>query len=263
MTTPVHAGGLGFHFKWNMGWMNDSLQYMHEDPVHRRWHHDKITFSLVYAFSENFMLPLSHDEVVHGKGSLLAKMPGDAWQRFANLRAYYGFMWGHPGKKLLFMGQEFAQPDEWHHDRQLPWQLLEHAQHAGIQRLIRDLNMLYREQPALHAKDCAPEGFQWLNGGDADNSVLSWLRHDGNGNAVMVLCNMTPVPRSSYRIGLPDAQASRWREALNTDSHHYGGSDVGNTGAVLQCQAVAADGHARSLAVTLPPLSTVFLVPSP
>jgi 1,4-alpha-glucan branching enzyme len=246
-----------------MGWMNDSLQYMHEDPVHRRWHHDKITFSLVYAFSENFMLPLSHDEVVHGKGSLLAKMPGDEWQRFANLRAYYGFMWGHPGKKLLFMGQEFAQPTEWRHDQALPWSLLEDARHAGIQRLVHDLNALYRDQPALHAKDCEPEGFQWLNGGDADNSVLSWLRSDGNGNAVIVLSNMTPVPRPDYRIGLPEGVASRWQEALNTDSHHYGGSDAGNIGAVLQIQNIASDGHARSLTVTLPPLSTVFLVPSP
>jgi 1,4-alpha-glucan branching enzyme len=258
----VPAGGLGFHFKWNMGWMNDSLQYMHEDPVHRRWHHDKITFSLVYAFSENFILPLSHDEVVHGKGSLLAKMPGDDWQRFANLRAYYGFMWGHPGKKLLFMGQEFAQPTEWRHDQALPWSLLEDARHAGIQRLIRDLNMLYREQPALHTKDCEPEGFRWLNGGDADNSVLSWLRDDGCGNHVIVLSNMTPVPRPSYRIGLPEGLSSRWQEALNTDSRHYGGSDVGNTGAVLQSEVLAADGHANSLAVSLPPLSTVFLVPS-
>ena len=263
VTTPVHAGGLGFHFKWNMGWMNDSLQYMHEDPVHRRWHHDKITFSLVYAFSENFMLPLSHDEVVHGKGSLLAKMPGDDWQRFANLRAYYGFMWGHPGKKLLFMGQEFAQPTEWRHDQALPWSLLEDARHAGIQRLIQDLNALYRTCPALHAKDCEAEGFQWLNGGDADNSVLSWLRCDGKGNAVIVLSNMTPVPRPGYRIGLPEDLAPRWQEALNTDSRHYGGSDLGNTGAVLQCETLAADGHARSLMVTLPPLSTVFLVPAP
>jgi 1,4-alpha-glucan branching enzyme len=262
VTAPVPAGGLGFHFKWNMGWMNDSLQYMHEDPVHRRWHHDKITFSLVYAFSENFILPLSHDEVVHGKGSLLAKMPGDDWQRFANLRAYYGFMWGHPGKKLLFMGQEFAQPTEWRHDQALPWSLLEDARHAGIQRLIRDLNMLYREQPALHTKDCEPEGFRWLNGGDADNSVLSWLRDDGCGNHVIVLSNMTPVPRPSYRIGLPEGLSSRWQEALNTDSRHYGGSDVGNTGAVLQSEVLAADGHAHSLAVSLPPLSTVFLVPS-
>lgn len=261
VTAPVHDGGLGFHFKWNMGWMNDSLQYMHEDPIHRRWHHNKITFSLVYAFSENFVLPISHDEVVHGKGAMLAKMPGDAWQRFANLRAYYGFMWGHPGKKLLFMGQEFAQADEWHHDRELPWSLLDSPAHAGIRRLIRDLNALYRATPALHAKDCEADGFQWLNGGDADNSVLSWLRHDGRGGSVMVLCNMTPVPRNGYRVGLPDRAAGAWREILNTDSRHYGGSDVGNVGGHLVADAQPADGQARSLAITLPPLSTVFLVP--
>jgi 1,4-alpha-glucan branching enzyme len=262
VTAPVHAGGLGFHFKWNMGWMNDSLRYMHEDPIHRRWHHDKITFSLVYAFSENFMLPLSHDEVVHGKGSLLGKMPGDAWQRFANLRAYYGFMWGHPGKKLLFMGQEFAQPNEWQHDAELPWHLLDEPAHAGVQHLIRDLNALYRAHPALHAKDCQADGFQWLNGGDAENSVLSWLRYDGRGGQVMVLSNLTPVPREAYRVGLPEGACAHWREALNTDSRHYGGTDVGNTGGVLHAEALQANGHMRSLAITLPPLSTVFLVPA-
>lgn len=263
VTAPVHAGGLGFHFKWNMGWMNDSLRYMQEDPIHRRWHHDQITFSLVYAFSENFMLPLSHDEVVHGKASLLEKMPGDAWQRFANLRAYYGLMWGHPGKKLLFMGQEFAQPNEWQHDAELPWHLLDEDAHAGMQRLIGDLNQLYRGYSALHAKDCVVEGFQWLNAGDAENSVLSWLRHDGHGGQVMVLSNMTPVPREGYRIGLPEGAYASWQEALNTDSRYYGGSNAGNTGRTLHAEAMAFHGQTRSIAVTLPPLSTVFLVPAP
>ena len=260
--TPVHDGGLGFHYKWNMGWMNDSLQYMHEDPVHRRWHHNKITFSLAYAFSENFVLPLSHDEVVHGKGALLAKMPGDEWQKYANLRAYYGFMWGHPGKKLLFMGQEFAQPDEWHHDRELPWTLLDDARHAGMQNLVRDLNGLYRQQPALHQLDCSPEGFAWISNDDADQSTLAWLRHDGKGGCVLVISNFTPVPRTGFDVGMPADAPSVWREALNTDSRHYGGTDVGNGANLLHTQARAAHGHARSLHLIIPPLATVFLVPA-
>jgi 1,4-alpha-glucan branching enzyme len=262
VSAPVHAGGLGFHFKWNMGWMNDTLRYMHEDPVHRRWHHDKLTFGLVYAFSENFILPISHDEVVHGKGSMLGKMPGDAWQRFANLRLYYGFMWGHPGKKLLFMGQEFAQPHEWRHDESLPWSLLEDPAHAGVQRLVGDLNRLYRDQTPLHRLDAVPEGFEWLVGDDAEHSVLAWLRHDGAGGSVLVACNFTPVPRHGYRVPLPDAAPSNWREALNTDSRHYGGSDLGNGDGVLRAEAVAHRGHPRALALTLPPLASVFLVPA-
>ena len=262
VTTPVHAGGLGFHFKWNMGWMNDSLQYMHEDPVHRRWHHDKITFSLVYAFSENFMLPLSHDEVVHGKGALLAKMPGDDWQKFANLRAYFGFMWGHPGKKLLFMGQEFAQPVEWHHDRELPWALLDDARHAGIQTLIRDLNALYRSQPALHRLDCSPDGFAWISNADAEQSTLAWMRFDGQGGCLLAISNFTPVPRIGFDVGIPADAPGSWRETLNTDSRHYGGSDVGNGPDILHCQDVPAHGHPRSLPLTIPPLATVFLVPA-
>jgi 1,4-alpha-glucan branching enzyme len=245
-----------------MGWMNDTLRYMHEDPVHRRWHHDKLTFGLVYAFSENFILPISHDEVVHGKGSMLGKMPGDAWQRFANLRLYYGFMWGHPGKKLLFMGQEFAQPHEWRHDESLPWSLLEDPAHAGVQRLVGDLNRLYRDQTPLHRLDAVPEGFEWLVGDDAEHSVLAWLRHDGAGGSVLVACNFTPVPRHGYRVPLPDAAPSNWREALNTDSRHYGGSDLGNGDGVLLAEAVAHRGHPRALALTLPPLATVFLVPA-
>ncbi|MDN3921954.1 1,4-alpha-glucan branching protein GlgB [Roseateles violae] len=253
VSAPTSAGGLGFHYKWNMGWMNDTLRYMREDPIHRRWHHDKLTFGLVYAFSENFVLPLSHDEVVHGKGSLLGKMPGDDWQRYANLRAYYGFMWGHPGKKLLFMGQEFAQVSEWNHDTQLPWDLLDDPRHAGVQRLVKDLNRLYREQPALHRLDCEAAGFEWRVADDAEQSVLAWLRKDGQGGQVLVISNFTPVPRSGYRIPVP-AGVKSWHEVLNTDSAHYGGSNVGNLDAPLR----AVDG---TITLNLPPLATLFLLP--
>jgi 1,4-alpha-glucan branching enzyme len=258
----VHLGGLGFHYKWNMGWMNDTLRYMHEDPVNRRWHHDKMTFGLIYAFSENFVLPISHDEVVHGKGSMLARMPGDEWQRFANLRAYYGFMWGHPGKKLLFMGQEFAQPHEFRHDQQLPWELRGQPLHGGVANLVRDLNRLYRERPALHRLDCDGAGFRWLVGDDAHNSVFAWLRLDGTGDSVMVVCNFTPVPRVVYRIGLPDGVPGAWREVLNSDSEHYGGSNLGNGAGTLLAADESAQGHPRSLGLTLPPLATIFLVPA-
>ncbi|MEK8048245.1 1,4-alpha-glucan branching protein GlgB [Ideonella margarita] len=261
VSAPTFAGGLGFHYKWNMGWMHDTLEYMSQDPVHRRWHHDKMTFGMVYAYSENFVLPLSHDEVVHGKGSLLKKMPGDEWQQFANLRAYYGFMWGHPGKKLLFMGQEFAQPTEWNHDVELPWDLLQQPQHAGVMQLVGDLNRLYASQPALHAMDCQPEGFEWLVSTEAQTSVFAWVRRDGTGQQVIVLCNMTPVPRDGYRLGVP-AGAAGWREVLNTDSAIYGGSNMGNAGAVLATENVVAHDRAQSVVVTLPPLSTVFLVPA-
>jgi 1,4-alpha-glucan branching enzyme len=254
VSAPVDAGGLGFHYKWNMGWMNDTLAYMREDPVHRRWHHDKLTFGLVYAFDENFVLPLSHDEVVHGKGSLLGKMPGDDWSRYANLRAYYGFMWGHPGKKLLFMGQEFAQPGEWNHDAELPWGLLDDPRHAGVQRLVRDLNTLYRELPALHRLDCQPEGFQWLSVDERELSVLAWARSDGQGGMAVVVCNFTPVPREAFRLPVPPG-ASAWRERLNTDAAIYGGSNLGNLQAAL---TVAADGAIR---LTLPPLATLILLP--
>jgi 1,4-alpha-glucan branching enzyme len=255
VSAPTYAGGLGFHYKWNMGWMNDTLGYIAEDPIHRRWHHDKLSFGLVYAFSENYVLPISHDEVVHGKGSMLGKMPGDDWQRFANLRAYYGFMWGHPGKKLLFMGQEFAQRDEWNHDRALPWQLLDDARHRGVQQLVCDLNRLYRDLPALHRLDYSPAGFDWLVGDDRDNSVLAWARFDGQDGAAIVVCNFTPVPRHAYRIPMGRLRATRWREALNTDSMHYGGSNLGNG-------AQPIEAHGGAIELTLPPLAALFLVPA-
>ena len=261
VSAPTDVGGLGFHYKWNMGWMNDTLAYIRQDPIHRRWHHEKMSFGLVYAFSENYVLPISHDEVVHGKGSMLGKMPGDDWQRFANLRAYYGFMWGHPGKKLLFMGQEFAQPDEWHHDAHLPWRRLDDPRHAGVQALVRDLNRLYREEPALHRLDCEAAGFEWLSNDDADNSVFAWLRHDDAGRSALVVCNFTPVPRLGYRVGVP-AGVSAWREVLNTDSSHYGGSNMGNQHAALPVEAVAEHGREQSIVMTLPPLSALFLVPA-
>ncbi|MGH8030759.1 MAG: 1,4-alpha-glucan branching enzyme, partial [Arenimonas sp.] len=259
VSAPVHAGGLGFHYKWNMGWMNDTLAHLHEDPVHRRWHHARMTFGLVYAFSENCVLPLSHDEVVHGKGSMLGKCPGDDWQRFANLRAYYGFQWGHPGKKLLFMGQEFAQPNEWNHDVSLPWELLDQPAHAGVARLVRDLNALYRERPALHALDVDPAGFAWIVGDDADNSVLTWLRHDGAGDTVLVGCNFTPVPHRVYRVGVP--VAGPWRVALDTDATGYGGSGCATTKS-LATDPIPLHGHPQSLALDLPPLATIYLVPA-
>ena len=267
VSAPTSVGGLGFHYKWNMGWMNDTLHYMREDPIHRRWHHDKMSFGLVYAFSENFVLPLSHDEVVHGKGSLLGKMPGDGWQRFANLRAYYGFMWGHPGKKLLFMGQEFAQPDEWNHDAELPWSLLDSAPHAGVQALVRDLNHLYRDVPALHALDCEAAGFEWLVSDDAENSVFAWARHDGLGGTALVLSNFTPEPRRAYRVGVPGG-AGHWSIVLDTDDARYGGSGMvapsaGLAGhARLHAQAIACHGRSHSLLLDLPPLATIFLLPA-
>ena len=262
VSAPTYAGGLGFHYKWNMGWMNDTLRYMREDPVHRRWHHDKMTFGLVYAFSENFVLPLSHDEVVHGKGSLLGRMPGDDWQRLANLRAYYGFTWGHPGKKLLFMGQEWAQPDEWNHDRELPWGLLQDERHAGVQRWVRDLNHLYRDEPALHRLDCEGAGFEWIDADDREHSVFAWVRRDGTGRSALVVVNMTPVPRPGYRLGVPDAEAgSAWREALNSDSAFYGGGNLGNGGAPIPVEPIPAGRHSRSLGLVLPPLAAVFLLP--
>lgn len=249
VTQPVHEGGLGFGFKWNMGFMNDTLRYMARDPIHRRHHHDEITFGLMYAFSENFVLPISHDEVVHGKGSMLGKMPGDAWQKFANLRAYYGLMWGYPGKKLLFMGQEFAQGREWSEDRALDWHQRGQASHEGVRCLVRDLNRLYRQKPALHARDCEGEGFEWLVVDDAAQSVFAWLRKAPGARPVAVICNLTPAVREGYRVPLP--HDGRWAEILNSDAALYGGSGIGNMGGVE-----ARDGGA---VMTLPPLACVML----
>ena len=259
VTKPVTEGGLGFSYKWNMGWMHDSLHYLQEDPVNRQWHHDSLTFGLVYAFSESFVLPLSHDEVVHGKGSLLTKMPGDEWQKRANLRAYLSFMWSHPGKKLLFMGGELAQPTEWNHDAQLPWQLLDDPRHAGVQSLVRDLNEAYRGLPALHQRDCEPAGFEWVVGDDRAQSVFAFLRHGDEGSApVLVVCNFTPVPRRDYRVGVP--AGGFWREFLNTDAGVYGGSGMGNFGGAA-ASAVVSHGQEYSLVLTLPPLATIMLSP--
>ncbi|WP_283638037.1 1,4-alpha-glucan branching protein GlgB [Marinovum algicola] len=257
VSAPTDTGGLGFGFKWNMGWMNDTLRYMGEDPIHRKYHHDKMTFGLHYAFSENFVLPLSHDEVVHGKGSILDRMPGDDWQRFANLRAYYGFMWGHPGKKLLFMSCEFGQWDEWNNEKSLDWHLLEYPTHKGVQSLVRDLNHLYRDTPALYELDSKPEGFRWIDGGNAGESVFSWLRHGKDGSdPVLVVCNFTPVTRPGYRIGVP--LAGTWEEVLNTDAAAYAGSNQVNA-TPLATTEESAHGCAQSIELTVPPLATTFL----
>jgi len=260
VSRPTYLGGLGFGFKWNMGWMHDTLGYFQQDPIYRRYHHHELTFSLMYAFSENFVLPLSHDEVVHGKGSLYSKMGGgDHWQKLANLRALYAYMWAHPGKKLLFMGGELAQQAEWSHERSLDWHLLEQPAHAGIQSLVRDLNRLYRSEPALYELDSDPAGFWWLEPNDADNNVIAFARQSRDGERVVVfVANLSPVVRSSYRLGLP--RSARWREALNTDSSYYGGSDVGNLGGV-QPEPIPWHNQPFSAEVTLPPLGAVWLVP--
>jgi 1,4-alpha-glucan branching enzyme len=258
VSRPIYLGGLGFGLKWNLGWMHDTLKYLQQDPVFRKYHHSRLTFSIWYAFSENFVLPLSHDEVVHGKGSLIGRMPGDEWQQFAGLRLLYGYMWTHPGKKLLFMGGEFAQRREWHHDESLEWHVLQYPLHAGVQRWVRDLNQLYRATPALHELDFSEAGFAWVDCADADISVLSYLRLGSSGAPVLVACNFTPVPRASYRLGVP--RAGRWRERLNSDAGDYGGSGQGNLGSVAT-EAVAAHGHPQSLRVRLPPLAVVVLTP--
>ncbi len=258
VSRPVDTGGLGFTYKWNMGWMNDTLSYMGEDPVHRKHHHDKMTFGLVYAFNENFVLPLSHDEVVHGKRSLLGRMPGDIWQRFANLRAYFGAMYAHPGKKLLFMGSEIAQHDEWNHDRSLDWHLLEYPPHQGIQRLVRDLNRLYAATPALYEVDFSHDGFEWIDWNDRDNSVFSWLRRDSHGGFVVCVTNLTPIVRHNFRLGVPGA--GRYRELINTDADHYGGSGV--THPNIEASDTGCHGRPHSLVLTLPPLATVLLAPA-
>jgi len=258
VSRPTDVGGLGFGFKWNMGWMHDTLEYVKLQPVHRRWHHNQMTFGMVYAFSENFVLPLSHDEVVHGKGSLLARVPGDAWQQFATLRAYYAFMWAYPGKKLLFMGQEFAQGREWNFDAGLDWSSLDVDWHRGVQALVRDCNRLYRSQRALHERDCEADGFRWVAVDDADSSVFAWLRLPGDGAPPLVaIANFTPVLREGYRTGLP--LPGRWREVLNTDAALYGGSNHGNAGGV-DAHPGESHGHPNFANITLPPLATVWLV---
>jgi 1,4-alpha-glucan branching enzyme len=256
VSRPANWGGLGFGFKWNMGWMNDTLSYMQKDPLFRKYHHHQMTFGLHYAWSENYILPISHDEVVHGKGSMLSKMPGTAWEKFANLRAYYGFMWAHPGKKLLFMGQEFAQGAEWNHNQSLDWHQLEIAEHNGIQSLVRDLNRLYRDTPALHVNDCRAEGFQWIESNDAEAGVYAWVRKGAESdNMVVALINMTPVERN-YRLGLP--APGQWTELLNTDAEVYGGGNRGNLGGVTT-EMKPWHGQEQSALVTLPPLSAVYL----
>ena len=257
VSRPTYTGGLGFTFKWNMGWMHDTLDYFHREPVHRMYHQNQLTFGLLYAFNENFVLPLSHDEVVHGKGSLLDKMPGDAWQRFANLRALFAFMYGHPGKKMLFMGGEFGQWREWNHDTSLDWHLREQPSHLGLQRLVRDLNSLYVEQPALYEVDHDWPGFQWVDFHDAAHSILAFLRKGrDSAEQVLCICNFTPVPRYDYRIGAP--APGYYRELLNSDASVYGGSNLGNGGGV-QAEAVPCHGLRASLKLTLPPLAVLFL----
>jgi len=256
VSRPNYVGGLGFGLKWDMGWMHDTLEYMSKDPLFRRYHHNKLTFRMIYAFHENFVLPLSHDEVVYGKGSLIGKMPGDEWQKFANLRALFGYMYAQPAKKLLFMGGEFGQWREWVHDSSLDWDLLDYPLHAGLQRWVEDLNRLYRSEPALHELDCDPAGFEWIDCNDADSSVLSLIRKAKSSSAIMlVLCNFTPVPRYSYRVGTP--RGGQWQEILNSDAARYGGSNMGNLGGA-ESAPIGLHGRPYSLTLTLPPLSVSF-----
>jgi 1,4-alpha-glucan branching enzyme len=259
VSRPTYLGGLGFSFKWNMGWMHDTLTYFRHDPAHRSYHHGELTFSLMYAFSENFILPLSHDEVVHGKGSLLDKMPGDRWQQLANLRGLYGYMWAHPGKKLLFMGGELAQEREWSHERSLDWHLLERPEHRGVQTLVGDLNRLYRAEPALWEIDGEPAGFTWLELNDAPANVIAFARFSVGGERTIVcVCNFSPVPRLGYRVGLP--RPGRWREVLNTDAERYGGSGVGNAGAI-EAEELGWHGQQWSAELQVPPLGVIWLAP--
>jgi 1,4-alpha-glucan branching enzyme len=263
VSRPIEMNGLGFGMKWNMGWMHDSLAYMKEDPIHRRYHHHKLTFSMVYAFNENFVLPLSHDEVVYGKGSLINKMPGDDWQQFANLRALLGLMWSHPGKKLLFMGGEFAQRREWTHEGELDWGCLHAERHSGMQRLVQALNHIYRSEPALHEVDFSAEGFAWVEADDIAQSVIAFLRKPHAGSTaqpLLVVCNMTPIPRENYLVGVPTA--GYWQEVLNTDAREFGGAGWGNLGG-LSSTPVRSHQWTESLCLTLPPLSTLILKPAP
>lgn len=257
VTAATSKGGLGFTYKWNMGWMHDTLSYVEKDPIHRRYHHHQMTFGMIYAYNENFMLPLSHDEVVHMKGSLIRKMPGDSWRKAANLRAYYGFMWTHPGKKLLFMGGEFAQEREWNHENSLDWHLLKGRYHAGIQQLVKDLNAYYRKTPALHQLDTDPSGFKWVQADASEESYYAYLRFDEDAkNPVLIVCNFTPVPRYNYTFGVP--KPGKWVEAINTDALAYGGSDISN-GTHIETTEEETNGQPYKLSLTIPPLSTLIL----
>ncbi|MDP2479728.1 MAG: 1,4-alpha-glucan branching protein GlgB [Candidatus Palauibacterales bacterium] len=257
VSRPVHEGGLGFGYKWDMGWMHDTLAYLARDPVHRKYHHDELTFRSLYAFSENFVLPLSHDEVVHGKRSLLDRMPGDPWRKFANLRLLFGWMFAQPGKKLLFMGSELAPWVEWSHEGSLDWDLLDEGAHGGVRRWVESLNRLYRERPALHALDCEPDGFEWIDGGDRENSVVSFLRRGGSGTGpVLVAANFTPVPREAYRVGVPDGGS--WRVVADSDAAEFGGSGTGSAG-VIGAEPIQRHGRDQSLSLDLPPLGILFL----
>ena len=258
VTHPTDGGGLGFGFKWDMGWMNDTLEYFRRDPVHRRWHLGELTFRTVYAFTESFVLPLSHDEVVHGKGSLLSRQPGDRWQQFAGLRLLFGYQYGQPGKKLMFMGSELGMPGEWNHEQELPWGLLQLPEHSGILDWVSALNQLYRDEPALHRGDNSADGFRWVVGNDDANSVIAFLRLTPECRPVLVVCNFTAVPRPGYRIGVP--VAGEWSMILNGDDQRFGGSGMGNDR--VQTDDVAAHGHDVSLAIDIPPLAACFLAPA-
>jgi 1,4-alpha-glucan branching enzyme len=258
VSRPTYVGGLGFSYKWNMGWMNDILEYVKQDPVHRRWHHRHVTFSLLYAFSENFILPFSHDEVVHGKGSMFGKVPGDDWQKAATLRALYGFMYAHPGKKLMFMGCEFGQGREWNYDSSLDWHLLAQPLHGGLRQYVADLNRVYTSEPALHEVDFDAAGFEWIDCNDNENSVVSFIRRSKSGETVVALLNFTPVPRDGYRMGVP--LPGVYRELINSDAEMYAGSNLGNAGAVT-AEPIPSHGHAQSLRLNLPPLGMLLLKP--
>jgi 1,4-alpha-glucan branching enzyme len=262
VSKPTWLGGLGFGFKWNMGWMHDTLDYMEKDPVYRTYHHNRVTFSLMYAFTENFVLPLSHDEVIYGKGSMLRKMPGDDWQKFANLRLLYGYMFGHPGKKLLFMGNDFGQWNEWNHDGSLDWHLLQQdPRHAQLQRWVRDLNTLLRGEPALYELDSESAGFEWIDCNDTARSLLSFVRKGRrDDDTVLFVCNFTPVPRHNYRVGAP--AGGFWKEILNSDAPLYGGSGQGNMGGV-EASPLPVHGRPWSLSLTVPPLAVVAFKPAP
>jgi 1,4-alpha-glucan branching enzyme len=258
VTRPTHLGGLGFGFKWNMGWMHDTLRYLSHDPVHRSFHHNEMTFSLMYAWSENFVLPLSHDEVVHGKGSLWGRMPGDNWNKAAGLRSLLAFMWAHPGKQLLFMGGEFGQIDEWSEKRSLDWPLLDDPLHAGVKRLVGDLNAAYRQSPALYTLDTSPDGFSWIDANDSAGNVLSFLREGDDGSMLACVANFSGAPHQDYRVGLPTTGA--WREVVNTDAEAYGGSGWGNQGEIVAA-TLPWHGRPASAIVQLPPAGVIWLTP--